>query len=253
MVSIPRDLAGVPLGTGDVFGPKLNSLMSWADRHPKDYPGGGVVALEKAVGALFGIPIHYYAKVDLGGFAAMVDAVGGVDIDVKKALDDPKYPGLDGKRGWSVQPGPHHFNGADALASARIRKSVGESDLPRAARQQEVLVALRNRAVGAGILFSLPSLLDAVGSTVRTDLPQDRLPQLAALAEQIGSASTMKLVLGSPEIRGASSPYGSIFLPVPSRIRALAKVVFGPPGVDPTWPVPAPGSLPRPSGGSSAP
>lgn len=253
MVSIPRDLAGVPLGNGNVFGPKLNSLMSWADRHPTDFPGGGVQALEKAIGALFGIPIHYYAKVDLGGFAAMVDAVGGVDIVVRKALDDPRYPGLDGKRGWSVQPGLHHFNGADALAYARIRKSAGESDLTRAARQQEVLVALRNRAVGAGILFSLPKLLDAVGATVRTDLPQDRLPQLAAMAEQIGGTSTMKLVLGSPEIRGASSGLGSIFVPVQGKIRALAKVVFGPPGADPTWPLPGPGSSAGPIGGSAVP
>jgi polyisoprenyl-teichoic acid--peptidoglycan teichoic acid transferase len=244
MVSIPRDLAGVPLGNGNVFAPKLNSLMSFADRHPADFPAGGIRALEDAVGALFGIPIHYYARVDLAGFAAMVDAVGGVDIDVRKALVDPRYPGLDGKRGWSVQPGPHHFNGTDALAYARIRKSAGESDLTRAARQQEVLVALRNRAVGAGILFSLPRLLDAVGATVRTDLPPDRLPELAALAEQIGGTSTIKLVLGAPQIRGATSRFGSIFVPVPAKIRALASVVFGRPGSDPTWPVPSPGSSP---------
>ncbi len=250
MVSIPRDLANVPLGNGNTFGPKINSLVSWADRHPKDFPGGGIKALEDAIGALLGIPIHYYAKVDLNGFAAMVDAVGGVDITVRKALDDPRYPGLDGTRGWSVQPGLHHFNGTDALAYARIRKSSGESDLTRAARQQEVLVALRNRAVDAGILFSLPSLLDAVGATVRTDLPQDRLPQLAALAEQIGGSSTFKLVLGTPLIRsGGTTQFGSIFVPVPARIKAMAKVVFGPPGADPTWPVPAPGSSasPRPS------
>lgn len=254
MVSIPRDLASVPLGTGDSYGPKINSLVSWADRHPTDFPAGGIRALEDAVGALFGIRIHYYAKVDLGGFAAMVDAVGGVDVTVKKALDDPKYPGLDGTRGWSVQPGPHHFNGTGALAYARIRKSTGESDLTRAARQQEVLVALRNRAVGAGILFSLPSLLDAVGATVRTDLPQDRLPQLAALAEQIGGTSTVKVVLGSPLIKsGGSTQFGSIFIPVPAKIRALAQVVFGTPGADPTWPVPVPGSSAPPSGPAAAP
>lgn len=254
MVSIPRDLASVPLANGNVYGPKINSLVSWADRHPTDFPGGGVRALEDAVGALFGIRIHYYAKVDLGGFAAMVDAVGGVDVTVKKPLDDPKYPGLDGRRGWSVQPGPHHFNGTDALAYARIRKSAGESDLTRAARQQEVLVALRNRAVGAGILFSLPSLLDAVGATVRTDLPQDRLPQLAALAEQIGATSTVKVVLGSPMIKsGGSTQFGSIFVPVPAKIRAMTTVVFGAPGADPAWPVPAPGASVTPSGSAAAP
>ncbi len=240
MVSIPRDLASVPLGNGNVFGPKINSLMSWADAHPADFPHGGVRTLEEAVGAMLGITIHYYAKVDLAGFAAMVDAVGGVDIVVKKALDDPHYPGLNGKRGWSVEPGRHHFNGADALAYARIRKSTGESDLTRAARQQEVLVALRNEAVGAGIPFSLPRLMEAV-------------PELAALAEQIGGSSTMRLVLGSPLVKsGGATQFGSIFVPVLARIRAMAKVVFGPPGDDPTWPVPSP----RPSsgaGGSTSP
>jgi LCP family protein required for cell wall assembly len=252
MLSIPRDLASVPLGNGDVFGPKLNSLMSWADRHPKDFPNGGVRALEDAIAALLGIPIHYYAQVDLVGFAAMVDAVGGVDIDVHKALDDPRYPGLNGTRGWSVGTGMHHFDGTDALAYARIRKSLGESDLTRAARQQEVLVALRNQAVTAGILFRLPALLDAVGRTVRTDVPADQLPQLAALAEQIGGSSVTKVVLAGNLIKsGGNTAFGSVFLPVPSRIRAMVKVVFGPPGRDPTWPVPAVESRPSSSPAAS--
>jgi LCP family protein required for cell wall assembly len=253
MLSIPRDLASVPLGNGNTYGPKINSLMSFAERNRKDFPKGGVRTLQDAIGALLGIPIHYYATVDLGGFVGMVDAVGGVDITVRKALDDPNYPGLDGKRGWSVEPGPHHFNGTDALAYARIRKSLGESDLTRAARQQEVLVALRNQAVSAGILFRLPSLMSAVGATVRTDLPTDRLPQLAAFAEQIGGSSTTKLVLGSPQIKaGGPSAFGSTFVPVPSRIRQLVKVVFGPPGGDPTWPVPPPSAAPSGSAARSS-
>jgi LCP family protein required for cell wall assembly len=240
MVSIPRDLASIPLGDGNTYGPKINSLMSYAERNPKQFPAGGIRTLEKAVGALFGITIHAYASVDLAGFAKMVDAVGGVEIDVKKPLDDPLYPNLDGTHGWSVTVGPHRFNGIEALAYARIRKVLGESDLTRAARQQEVLVALRNQAVSAGLLFNLPRLLDAVGATVRTDLSPDLLPELAALAEQIGGSSTTKLVLGSPQIKGASSPYGSVFLPVPARIATMTKVVFGAPGADPTWPVPSP-------------
>ena len=239
MVSIPRDLASVPLGDGNSYGPKINSLLTFADRHPADFPAGGIRALEDAVGALLGIRIQAYATVDLVGFVAMVDAVGGVDIDVPKALADPNYPGLDGKRGWSVGPGPHHFNGTDALAYARIRKAVGESDLTRAARQQAILVALRNRAVGAGMVLNMPALLRAVGGAVRTDLPQDRLPELAALAEQIGGTSAVKVVLTAPMIKsGGSTMYGSIWLPVPSRIAAMTRIVFGPPGADPTWPVP---------------
>jgi anionic cell wall polymer biosynthesis LytR-Cps2A-Psr (LCP) family protein len=184
----------------------------------------------------------------------MVDAVGGVDIDVKKALADPNYGGFGVGPGWSIQPGKHHLDGANALAYARIRKSTGESDFTRAARQQEVLVALRNQTVGAGILFNLPNLLRAVGNTVRTDLPQDRLPQLAALAEQIDGSATTKLVLTSPFIKsGGSTQYGSVYLPVPSRIKAMVKVVFGPPGADPTWPVPSPSASPKAGRSSTAP
>jgi polyisoprenyl-teichoic acid--peptidoglycan teichoic acid transferase len=228
--------------------------MSWAERHRKEFPEGGVKVLEGAVGALFGIPIHAYATVDLAGFVAMVDAVGGVDITVKKALADPNYPRLDGKRGWSVEPGRHHFDGADALAYARIRKALGESDLTRAARQQEVLVALRNQVVGAGALLNLPRLMAAAGTTIRTDLPQDLLPQLAALAAQVDGSSTVKVVLSSPQIKsGGTTKYGSVFLPVPTRIAQLTKVVFGPPGADPTWPVPRPKPSPSRAVGSTAP
>jgi LCP family protein required for cell wall assembly len=252
MVSIPRDLASVPLGNGNVFGPKINSLMSWADGHPTEFPGGGVRAVEDAISALLGIPIHAYAKVDLGGFVAMVNAVGGIDIDVTKPLADANYGGFGVGPGWSIQPGRHHLDGANALAYARIRKSPGESDFTRAARQQEVLVALRNRAVGAGILFSLPNLLAAVGHTIRTDLPEARLPELAALAEQIDASSTTEVVLGGAMIRADSSTqYGSAWLPVPSRIAAMVKVVFGPPGADPTWPVAA--RSPGPEGSAAAP
>ena len=61
MVSVPRDLVNVPLGNGDVLGPKLNSLMSYAERHPDEFPKGGVRALQDAVGALLDIDIQYYA------------------------------------------------------------------------------------------------------------------------------------------------------------------------------------------------
>ena len=106
MVSLPRDLVNVPLGNGDDFGPKLNSLMAYADNHPDDFPKGGLRTLQDAAGALLGIPIHYYATMEFEGFISMVDAVGGVDVTVPKAIDDPGYDGFgaDG-RGWSITKG----------------------------------------------------------------------------------------------------------------------------------------------------
>ena len=90
----------------------------------------------------------------MSGFIAMVDAVGGVDVKVKKGFEDPKYDGYGtDQRGFSITAGEHHLNGIEALAYARVRKAKGESDFTRAARQQEILAALRKKAMSGGSLF----------------------------------------------------------------------------------------------------
>ena len=81
MLSLPRDLIDVPLGNGDVYAPKLNSLMSYADSHPEEFPGAGWPP-SGAVRSLLGIDIQYHAQLQFGSFIRMVDAVGGVDVDV---------------------------------------------------------------------------------------------------------------------------------------------------------------------------
>jgi LCP family protein required for cell wall assembly len=81
IVSVPRDLVDTPLPGGDAYGPKLNSLLSYADHHKDVFPQGGIRALQDAIGALLGIEIHYYARIDFSGFK-MVDSVGGVDVTV---------------------------------------------------------------------------------------------------------------------------------------------------------------------------
>ena len=257
MLSIPRDLARVPLGTGDTFAPKLNSLMSFADRNPNEFPDGGMRALQDAVGALLGIRIHYYAQMDFIGFAEMIDAVGGIDIDVERGFSDPDYDGygLDG-RGWSVEAGPNHFTGYEALAYARVRKAAGESDFTRSGRQQEILIALRDRLTQAGsLLFGLPGLLEAMESYVRTDLPSSRLPELAAIVDEMGSGTIARAVLRPPLIKaGVTDPrYGAVQTPNLEEIRAVAAALFSEPGTPATpWPTPTPGPSSEP-GASTAP
>jgi polyisoprenyl-teichoic acid--peptidoglycan teichoic acid transferase len=248
MLSIPRDMTDVPLGDGNTFAPKINSLMAFADRNRNEFPAGGVKALEGAVETLLGIPIHYYARVNLGGFVRMVDSVGGVDINVVKPLADPNYGGYGVGPGWSITKGAHHFDGANALAYARIRKAEGESDFTRAERQQEVLVAIRDAATKGNLVFRLTDLLDAVGDTVRTDLPADRLPGLAALAEEIDEADTTRVVIRAPLLHAASNAYGAVQVPNVVSIRAMAARLFPAPGADPVpWPTPRPTKAPRPT------
>jgi LCP family protein required for cell wall assembly len=241
MVSLPRDLVNIPLGDGNDYGPKLNSLMSYADRHPDEFPAGGVRTLENAVGALLGIPIHYYARMEFKGFIAMVDAVGGVEVTVAKGFEDPGYDGYgQAGRGWSITAGQHHLDGADALAYARSRKAAGESDFTRAGRQQQILVGLKDAATSGGSLFwKLPALLGAVGDSIRTDLPVERLPQLAAAIDEMGSGGITRAVIRHPLVHSVDTRYGSSLVGDLAAIRDVAAKLFPDPGGVPVpWPTP---------------
>jgi LCP family protein required for cell wall assembly len=247
LVSVPRDLIDTPLGDGNSYGPKLNGLMAYADNHPKDFPKGGMRTLQDAIGALLEIPIHYYAKVDFRGFIKMVDAVGGVDVVAPRSFEDAKYDGYGGEKGYSVTAGPHHFNGAEALAYARSRKALGESDFTRQARQQQILVALRQQvSAGGSLLFQLPDLLEAVGHTIRTDVPVERLPDLAAILDEVGKKDVTSVVIRAPLVKSKSTQYGDSQAPNLVKIRAMAAGLFSDPGVKPVpWPTPKPTKAPK--------
>lgn len=239
MLSIPRDLVDVPLPDGGVYRPKINSLVSAAEQAPDRFAyaqGSGVRALAGALSTLLGVPIHYYARVNLDGFVRMVDTLGGVDIRVRRALDDPAYRDY-GVRGFSIQPGLHHLSGPEALAYARIRRAQGENDFTRADRQQQVLVAIRDRIVKGGFLGNLGGFVGAVGQTLETDMPPDRLPFLVELMEEIDGDRVFRAVLQPPLVRQASDERGSILVPDVTAIRQLVGRLFTPAGRDPR-PVP---------------
>jgi LCP family protein required for cell wall assembly len=255
LLSIPRDLVNTPLGNGNVFGPKLNSLMSYANRNPDEFPGGGKRALQDAVGALLDVRIHYTATMDMLGFVRMVDALGGVDIEVAEGFSDPKYDGFGfGQMGWTVAAGPNHFDGLNALAYVRSRKATGESDFTRQERQQQVLLALRAKLTASGsLVFALPGLLDALGDTVETDFPVDDLPAVAAIFDEIDADAIVRVVIRFPLVGGTTNRYGSVQVPDVPAIQAMARQLFGLPGTRPIpWPTPDPTPQP-PIGAPGAP
>jgi LCP family protein required for cell wall assembly len=247
LLSIPRDLVNTPLGNGNTFAPKINSLMSYADRNPTEFPEGGKRALQDAVGTLLGVTIHYTASMDMVGFIQMIDALGGVDIEVAEGFTDPMYDGYGfGQMGWTVAAGPNHFDGLNALAYARSRKASGESDFTRQARQQEILLALRGRlTAGGSLVFALPGLLDALGDTVRTDFPVDQLPTVAAVFDEISPDRIVRVVIRFPLVGGTTNRYGSVQVPDVPAIQAMVTQLFGIPGTRPIpWPTPDPTQQP---------
>jgi len=156
-----------------------------------------------------------------------------VDIVAPRDFEDPKYDGYGtgGVKGFSITKGRHHLDGAAALAYARSRKALGESDFTRQERQQQILVAFRSRLMGGGSLFfELPALLETFGSMVRTDLPPDRLPELAALADASGTTDIVRVVVQRPLIKPATGRYGSVQIPDLVAIRAMSTVVLPKPG-----------------------
>lgn len=239
MVSVPRDLVDVPLGNGDQFGPKLNSLVEYAESHPDEFPDGGLTTLRRAIGALLGVEIHYQAEINLNGFRRMVDAVGGVDVEVTRPIDDPSY---NGGTGFSIGAGRHHLDGETALAYVRSRRGPGESDFTRAIRQQQILVALRDAVTKDGsLLWELPGLVRAVGSTLRTDVPYERLPGLAAITDEIDRGDVVTALIRHPLVRSVDTRYGSSLQPDLAAIREVADGLFPEPGVEPRpWPTPEP-------------
>jgi polyisoprenyl-teichoic acid--peptidoglycan teichoic acid transferase len=230
MLSIPRDISNFPLYSGGTFRGKINSLMSTAGNDPKRFPDGPVLTLTREIGYLIGVPINYYAAINLDGFMKMVDLVGGVDIDNPKWINDPRYDWFDGTSGFTLSPGVHHLNGRNALAYVRSRQGVGDSDFTRAARQQQVLVALRAKLGTAGLLEKLPALLKVAGQTIRTDFPPAQVREYLVLASGISDKAIERHVLGPPyAIHPPTAKTGGTYTLVFNlkKLAALSMKVFG--------------------------
>lgn len=200
MISFPRDIARFPLTNGKTFVGKINGLMTYANSHKKEFPDGGLPTLVKELGFLIGVPIHYYAAVDLEGFSKMIDKVGGVTIDNPRAMDDPAYGGwTDGRRiGFHLTKGKHKLDGQEALAYVRSRKGVGDSDFSRARRQQQLLIALEEKMTDPAMLPKLPGILDAAKNTLITNFPPDRLSDMLEISQRVDEKSITRKVLNAP-------------------------------------------------------
>lgn len=231
LISVPRDLYGVPLGDGRTWDRKLNSLMVRASADPANFPLGGPGTLKAAVGELLGTQIHYFAAIDLSGLRQVIDTVGGIDITVERAVADPLFDDPFGvvQGGFYIDAGEHHLNGATALAYVRSRMGAGDSDFTRAARQQQVLTAIADKLTAGNILVTLPGLLDAIRDNMATDIPEERIPELAGAGQDADLGNLQRVVLEPPTYVTPEpfSAAGYILHPDLDAIRELGDSIFG--------------------------
>lgn len=181
MLSIPRDLY-VPIPAPGAGENRINTANFYGDS--SNYPGGGPALAKKTVEYNFAIPIHYYVLIDFNGFRKLIDAVGGIDIDVPEAIDDPEYPTEDyGTMHLQIPAGPQHMDGDLALKYARSRKST--SDFDRSKRQMQVILAARDKALKINALAQAPQLLAQLSAAIETDMSPEQMLALAPIVAQI--------------------------------------------------------------------
>ncbi len=188
LLSIPRDTR-VEVGT---YGyDKINHA----------YAFGGHEMTLAAVEKIVGVPVTHYVLIDTSAFERIVDAVGGVDINVEKRMhyEDP----WDDNGGLVIdlQPGEQHMTGAQAIQYVRYRD--GEGDIGRIARQQHFMRALLAQFLSPQVIPRLAAVVDEVKNAVETDLSTRQLLTLAKRMKDIEAGGmTMQMVIGTPAYLG---------------------------------------------------
>jgi LCP family protein required for cell wall assembly len=161
--SIPRDTVITSPTYGRI---PINTISRSAE---VNQPGTGMEELEKAMETTFGIEVDYWVRFDFNGFIQVVDALGGIEIDVDKRIIDNTYPTEDyGTEQVIFEPGLQWMDGDRALKYARTRHA--DTDIHRAQRQQQVVEAVLHQIASISNIPRLPTVLTAIQSNTETNM-----------------------------------------------------------------------------------
>ncbi|MGO3731982.1 MAG: LCP family protein [Vagococcus sp.] len=164
IVSIPRDTY-TDINTSKFVGKdKINAAFAY----------GGIDGTIDSVENLVNVPINYYATVDFQAFEDIVDAVGGIELDVPFTLTEQNAKG---KKVVELKEGRHTLNGEEALAFSRTRYV--DNDIERGKRQQQVLEAVAKKAMDVGTIAKYKSILQALDGHIQTDMPSNKILSVA--------------------------------------------------------------------------
>ena len=226
MISLPRDLF-VPIPGFDYSG-KITTAFTIGELNR--YPGGGAALAKKTVSEFLGYPIDYYVKINFDGFVQAIDAIGGVDVVVANTIHDEEYPTIDyGYQTFHIEAGPQHLDGETALKYVRSRHGAGNDDFQRTKRQQQVLLAVKDKLVENKLLtpVRLLDLFRVVSNAVDHDIPATTLPNLMALAGRVELDQVTQLVIDTRYAQiDASSRFGWILVPNRDKIRPAVDQIF---------------------------
>lgn len=233
MLSIPRDMwVNIP-GFGYS---RINT--AWTDGEGAKLPGGGPGLAMKTVSQFIGVPIQYYIQVDFGTFVAFINEIGGIDVDYEEHVTltlDPLGTGKDHFRVTCC--GIRHMDGQRALAFARCRdvsQGCSDGDTGRAKRQQEVIIAIRNKVFSpeyfTKLMSQAPQLFNIFSEGIHTNMTLQDAIKLAVLAKDIPLDLIKQGVIGNDMVTFANVTLAgqpaSIYKPIPDKIRVLRDEIF---------------------------
>jgi LCP family protein required for cell wall assembly len=192
LLSLPRDLY-VQIPNTSVF-TKINAVYQQGLAQNE-----GTDLIEKAVTNITGLPIHYSFIIDFDGFEKVINALGGVNVEVMRDLYDPRYPGpnysyetFEIKKGWQM------LDGATALKYVRERHNDPEGDFGRAKRQQQVIQAVKSKAFSLKTFvdaFALNNLLTILGDSVKTTITPEEIGSFIALSKEVDTTNIGNVVV----------------------------------------------------------
>jgi LCP family protein required for cell wall assembly len=208
MLSINRDLwAKIPGGQREG---KINTAHFLGE--VEHFPGGGPALAMQTVQAAFDVPVPYYIRLNFSAFEQLIDLIGGIDLNVAETIDDPNYPDAGfGYAPFHIDAGWHHLDGATALKYARTRATAG-SDLDRVQRQQQVILAVRDKLLKEKrlpqLLTQLGSLLTAYSGSIQTNLTPGQLQELIEFAAGIDRDKIYAVTFDANSIEEYFTPDG---------------------------------------------
>jgi LCP family protein required for cell wall assembly len=224
MLSIPRDLwVNIP---GFGYG-KINTAYQLGEAY--QLPGGGPALAMKTVEQFLGVPIQFYAQIDFSAFVRFIDEIDGVKINVpEEIVIDLVGSGASTKK--KLKPGIQTLPGEYALAYARARNTEG-GDFDRAQRQQQVILAVRDRILefnmAPKLIAKAPALYRELSGGIRTNLTLEQAIRLGLLVQKISTENIKRGAIGAEHVTfGVSADGLDILKPIPDKIRLLRDEIF---------------------------
>jgi LCP family protein required for cell wall assembly len=227
-VSIPRDLLVEIPGIGF---DKINSAYNYGVIADPENPAAGVAKMRDTIEYNFGIPIEHYVMIDFDGFVEVVDALGGIEVDVPYDILDEEYPTEDyGVETVFFPAGLTEMDGETALKYVRTRHA--DSDDQRRERQMQVILAIFEKGKSIGSLSRIDNTIVALGGSAQTSFRLEQQLTLARLALEMDSTNIIMTSLAPPLIEGGVIDTGAwVYIGDMATITAfLQEAVYGPDG-----------------------